>query len=235
MDFRRFKISSVLITIALLLSSALLSACFEIPSEPIPPKAVKKIEVKVIQEGNPDSSSFKVKPKSQVELYAKVTPKSNSDDLTYNWKFSQEDGSEASIFSGNPYKTTTSYLKQLPNKLVVTDAEGNQIVKTFDIVINSPPTITNILSPKQNTILVGNEKTAFKFDWIVTDENDTNLSSTVLWDGVPQNVYKLNQVWQSGFSSGKHTFQVIVEDSYGDTDTSEVINFRVYNPEAGEK
>lgn len=213
-------------TFAILLSCIVFSACFEIPNEPKSQAAIKSIEVKVLQSGEESTDILKIKPYESAELYAEVKPTKYNGKLAFSWCSSENQGQV--LGTGKSFTITGSITQELPNRLLISDEVGNQTYKDFELIVNAAPQIKSIESPLENDTLKGDQNTAFKFSWVSTDENSKTLSNTIIIDDKTYDVYELNQIWQSGFSRGKHTFQVVVEDAYGDKDSSDVIKFYVF-------
>ena len=228
MLFIRTHISSILLSLAVLFASIALSACFEIPSKPNGDQSVKSISVYIEQGEKVDSTLLKIHPQNSAKIVAVVHPDNYSDDLKFNWYRETSDNGDSLLGSGEQFsikKNTPE--KSLPNKLVATDAEGNSLALSFNIIINSPPKIDSIVQPLPQDTLYGNKNTSFLFEWQSHDLDNENITHTVLIDKKPYVVGDFNSIRQSGFENGNHTFQVIVTDNYGDSDTSSVIKFFV--------
>ncbi|MBQ3714562.1 MAG: hypothetical protein II892_03125 [Fibrobacter sp.] len=230
MVLNKTYISRILSSLAMLSAGIVLSACFEIPSKPNEKESVKSISVYVKQDGVIDSTLLKIHPQDPAEISVTVHPNEYSDELEFNW-YREEDGRKATrLGDGTKFHINkNASASSLPNKLVATDAEGNSLVSRFDIIINSPPKIDSIIKPQPSDTLYGNENTSFLFEWISHDRDNEEFSHTILLDGKAYAVGDFSSIRQSGFEKGEHTFQVIVIDNYGDSDSSEVIDFLVMN------
>ena len=118
----------------------------------------------------------------------------------------------------------------IPNKLIVSDKEGNQQVLEFTVVINTPPVLSDSTVPASGDTLYGSQFSAFRFSWSSMDldlySGDT-LFHILEIDGKQYDVGTLLEVKQSGFKAGKHKFRIIVRDLYGDTDTLSYKDFYV--------
>ncbi|MBO7414134.1 MAG: hypothetical protein J6U20_10835 [Fibrobacter sp.] len=233
MVLKKTHISSFLSFLAALSAGIALSACFEIPSKPNEEQSVKKISVYVQQDGKIDSTLLKIHPQKSAELFVTVHPEKYSKDLEFDWY--REDGNNQDTFLGSGLEFSIpkkAQARNLPNKLIATDAEGNALVSYFDIIINSPPKIDSIIRPQPSETLLGNENTSFLFEWQSHDQDNEDFSHTIVIDGKAYVVGDFFSIRQSGFNEGEHTFQVIVTDNYGDSDSSAVINFFVTEKES---
>jgi len=225
-------ISRILSSLAMLSAGIVLSACFEIPSKPKEDQHVNSISVYVQQDGVIDSTLLKIHPQDAADISVAVHPDKYSEELEFSW-YREDKGSKGTrLGDGTKYHIKkNASANSLPNKLVATDAEGNSLVSYFDIIINSPPKIDSIIKPQPSDTLYGNEKTSFLFEWLSHDQDNEEFSHTIQIDGVPYAVGDFFSIRQSGFEKGEHTFQVIVIDNYGDSDSSAVINFFVMSKE----
>ncbi|MBO7105033.1 hypothetical protein [uncultured Fibrobacter sp.] len=234
MVLKKTHISRILSVFATLVAGLMTVACFDIPSEPSERNTVKGVSVYVKQGENIDSTLLKIHPQEVAEIFAKTTPDKFSDDLTYEWYKEDKENGDVRLGDGNTYhisqKTDES---QIPDKLVVRDAENNVLVSHFDIIINTPPEIDSVLKPQPSDTLYGNTKTAFQFEWRSHDKDNEDFTYTILIDDNAYVVGEFNKIRQSGFSEGEHSFQVIMTDNYGDSDSSEVILFYV-KPQQGD-
>lgn len=221
MVFKKTHISRILSVFVTLAGSFIVSACFDIPSEPSEQKSVNKVSVYIKQGEIVDSSLLKIHPQEDATIFATAHPSKYTGDLDYEWY--KED-----VWLGNGEKyfiTKNMAAKKIPNKLIAKDAENNEFVLHFDIVINTPPTIDSITKPQPNTAFYGNTKTSIQFEWYSHDKDNEDFTYTILMDDESYVVGEFNSIRQSGFSEGEHTFQVIVTDNYGDSDTSDVVKF----------
>ena len=118
----------------------------------------------------------------------------------------------------------------LPNELKVTDEEGNSLLKEFEIAVNMEPMLSSATIPASNDTLYGNSHTSILFKWKSYDYDDFDedrLEHTIIIDGLRYPVGHLSEIWQSGFEEGQHTFQIIVFDTFGDSDTLAPTTFYV--------
>jgi uncharacterized alpha/beta hydrolase family protein len=82
--------------------------------------------------------------------------------------------------------------------------------------------------PADGDTLFGNSQTPFTFSWrSIDNDEDEQLQNVLEIDGTRYQVGELNQVLQSGFSEGAHSFRILVEDSLGDKDSLPVREFFV--------
>ena len=83
-------------------------------------------------------------------------------------------------------------------------------------------------TPADGDTLYGNSYTPILFTWQSFDRDENNyLNNTLEIDSVRYNVGDLQEVMQSGFTEGRHTFRIFVEDSMGDQDSSATQEFFV--------
>lgn len=225
MVFNKTNILRFLSSLAVLSAGIVFSACFEVPDAPNESQSVNRISVYVEQGGKIDSTLLKIHPYESAEICAVAHPDDFSENLKFGWYREGVD----SLFGDEPKFSIRKNASgdMLPNMLVATDPQGNSLVSRFEIVINSPPEIDSVVSPQPSDTLYGNENTSFLFEWESHDRDDENFTHTILIDDEPYVVGDFNSVRQSGFEEGEHTFQVVVTDNYGDSDSSAVIEFFV--------
>lgn len=228
MVFKKTHISSILSILATLAAGITVSACFDIPSKPSERNSVKGVSIYTKQGGKVDSTLLKIHPQETAEIFVKANPDKYTEDLNYIWFKEKTENVDIWLGAGETYFLPKNVsADSIPNKLVVKDAENNSFVSYFNIVINTPPKIDSVIAPQQSDTLYGNTNTSFQFEWTSHDKDNEDLTYTILIDSIPYNVGEFKSVRQSGFSAGEHTFQVIVADNYGDTDSSDVISFHV--------
>lgn len=228
MVFNMTHISRILSSIAILSAVTVISACFDIPSEPKTGQGVTSISVYVTQNDKIDSTLLKIHPQDSAEIHTSVYPADHSGKLQFKWYKANEGMGDVLLGTGSTYKISkNSSTDLIPNKLVTMDTEGNSMVSHFNIITNTPPEIDKIINPQPSDTLYGNENTSFLFEWSTHDNENEDFSHVVLIDSVAYVVGDFNSIRQSGFEDGEHTFQVIVTDSYGDSDSSDVIDFYV--------
>lgn len=221
----RQKFFAHLKTATALIAGTLFVACMELPDYPDISNKVQGVSVSVAQYGKKDSTILKINPRDTAYMVATVHP-SPAKDLDYFWYKGEEllgEGMEFGIeFMLDIY---------IPDRLVLKDREGNSLEKEFKVVINTPPRLDATTIPAAGDTLYGNEHTSFLFQWKAynQDANDT-LQNLLEIDDVRYSVGQLNHIKQSGFQKGKHQFRVIVQDIYGDSDSTSWKDFYVENP-----
>jgi hypothetical protein len=199
-----------------------LSGCLDIPDEPNESQYVERVDVFLFQEGNQDSTLLKIRPNDSAVIRAAVYPRQFKNNLTFRWLYCKGD-SASTIGDSAEYTIPASpKASDIPNALEVFDGVGNTIRKDFKISVNMAPTLYTKTIPADGDTLYGNVHTSFRFKWLSydTDSFDENkLQHTLIIDGTEYPVSRLTEIVQSGFTEGKHTFQIIVQDSFGDADT----------------
>ena len=201
---------------------AFFAACLDIPDSPEPENTVSSISVYVVQEGKTDSSLLKIHPGNPATLKAEVLPQNLESKLHFSWY------RDTLIGEGSSYRIS-SYAPEhsIPNRLMVTDSEGNSANLTFKVTVNSAPEFTPDFSPAQGDTLLGTSRTALTFSWKALDEEDAVLDYIMELDSTVYYVGALEKIQQSGLTPGAHRFRVIVRDSQGDADTLPLIQFYV--------
>jgi hypothetical protein len=201
---------------------ALLAACLDIPSTPKPENTVSHVSVYVVQEGKADSSFLKIHPGSSATLRAEIDPMYLESKLQFGWYRDTLMGEESSY----TIPPRTSW-RSIPNKLVVTDREGNSVSVNFSVTVNSPPKFSQEFHPAQGDTLFGTKSTAFTFSWKAEDNEDAILDYALELDTTRYSVGALEKIQQSGLEPGTHLFRVIVRDSQGDLDSLPLVKFYV--------
>ena len=207
-----------------------LAGCLDAPDYPHELQPVETISVMVQQKKAPYSTLLKVNPSDSATITAKVVPEKAQDGLTFKWFYVNE--SKDSLLKQDTHYTfyPNALNETIPNKLVVSDKEGNQQVYEFTVVINTPPVLSDSTVPASGDTLYGSQFSAFRFSWSSMDldlYNGDTLFHILEIDGNQYDVGTLLEVKQSGFKAGKHKFRIIVRDLYGDTDTLSYKDFYV--------
>ena len=201
---------------------ALLAGCLDIPSTPKPESTVSRISVYVLQEGKADSSFLKIPPGTIATLKAEIVPKDLEPELQFSWYRDTLMGEGISYTI--PLHTSSH---SIPNKLVVTDREGNSASVNFSVTVNSAPKFNQDFFPAQGDTLFGTKFTAFTFSWKAEDNEDAVLNYILELDTTSYPVGGLERIQQSGLEPGTHLFRVMVRDSEGDLDSLPFIKFYV--------
>lgn len=207
-----------------------LAGCLDAPSDPAEPQTVESISIMVLQKDNSFSTVLKVNPYDSATIQASAVPEKFQDELSFEWFYSS-DKKDSLLKNGRSYSFYPNRSEgALPNKLTVTDKEGNKKVYDFAIVINTPPVLSDSTIPADKDTLYGSSTSAFLFEWNSIDMDFTNgdtLFHILEIDGKQYDVGTLLQVKQSGFKAGEHSFRIIVRDLYGDADTLPARKFYV--------
>ena len=199
-----------------------LVGCLDAPDYPHALQPVESISVKVKQGGSSYSTLLKIHPSDSATIKAEAVPKNYQNDLSFEWFYSN-DKKDSLLARGDHYSFHPNASDEsIPNKLTVTDKEGNSQTQEFSIAINSIPVISDSTIPSNGDTLYGSKESAFFFAWYSFDmdmaDGDT-LFHTLDIDGTEYDVGTLLEVKQSGLKEGKHKFRIIVRDIYGDADT----------------
>lgn len=207
-----------------------LVGCLDAPDYPEAFTPINSISILVKQKGDSFSTQLKVHPSDSAIIKAKVIPEKYQNDLTFKWFYSSDrkdsllgHNAEYSFYAA---KTGTT----IPNKLIISDKEGNKDSLEFNVIINSPPVLSDSTIPTNGDTLYGSQNSAFLFAWYSIDMdlyNGDTLFHILEIDGKPFDVGTLLQVKQSGLNAGEHKFRIIVQDLYGDTDTLAYKSFYV--------
>lgn len=212
------------------LFGAFLAGCLDAPNAPSEPQIVESISIMVKQNNNSFSTVLKVHPSDSAAITAKATPEKIQDDISFNWFYSSNN-KDSLLMSGRTYTFYPNRSGEgLPNKLTVSDKEGNKKTYEFTIVINTPPEIAKTTIPANGDTLYGSVNSAFLFEWYSGDmdlANNDTLFHILEIDGTQYDVGTLSQVKQSGFKAGEHSFRIIVRDLYGDADSLALKKFYV--------
>lgn len=208
------------------LLSFILFGCLDIPTKPNTSAKIERINVYVEQVNSKDSTLLKINPNDSAKLHVDVYPRQYKNDLSFEWYIDENVlGKESSYKIKKNIKNDS-----IPNKVSVTDSEGNRREISFSIIQNTPPSIDSDAIPASGDTLYGNSKTAFLFQWNTNDEDyqkGDRISHTLIIDDKAYSVGALESIRQSGFTEGKHHFKVIATDSYGDSDTLKTHTFYV--------
>ena len=206
------------------------TGCLDAPGYPHALQPVESISIMVQQKTDSYSTQLKVNPSDTATIKASVTPEKFQDDISFEW-FYTNDGKDSllsreSVYSFYPSKNEGA----IPNKLIAMDNDGNQQIYDFTIAINTPPELSESTIPADGDTLYGSEFSAFLFEWYSFDRDFSSgdtLFHILEIDDKKYDVGTLLQVKQSGFKAGEHKFRIIVNDIYGDAETSTYRNFYV--------
>ena len=213
---------SVLDICLALMAGGLFSACLHVPNAPGDDPKITSVEVLVKQFDETKESPLKINSDEDAELIALVNPHKYKDDVKYYWYKGDDVLGEGMTYaiSTDDMASSKKIKKNIPDKLVIKDREKNSLETTFQIIINVPPQISADTKPADGDTLYGNTHTPFQFSWKSSDRDESgHLSHILEIDGIRYNVGELQQVSQSGFTEGRHTYRILVEDSLGDKDS----------------
>jgi hypothetical protein len=205
-----------------LMVGGLFSACLDIPEPPGDTPKITSVQILVKQFDDTKGEPLKINSDEDAELIAEVNPDKFKNDIKYFWYKGNDILGKGMVYPINSDDMASSEKNKqnIPDKLVIEDSENNQLKTTFQITINVPPQISTKTKPANGDTLYGNTHTPILFSWQSSDRNeDKHLSHVLEIDGIRYNVGELQQISQSGFSEGKHTYRILVEDSLGDKDS----------------
>ena len=206
------------------------AGCADIPDAPGAAQPIESVSIMVKQNSDSFSTVLKVYPSDSATITAKIVPETYQDDISFEWIYSK-DNKDSLLERGKQYSfIADTFTATIPNKLIASDKEGNRETYEFNIVINTPPVLSDSTIPVNGDTLYGSPESAFLFEWYSIDmdlDNGDSLFHILEIDGKPYNVGTLLQVKQSGFKTGEHKFRIIVRDLYGDTDTLSYKTFYV--------
>ena len=213
---------SVLDIYLALIAGGLFVACLHVPNAPSDEPKITSVEILVKQFNETRESPLKINSDEDAELIALVNPSKFKDDVKYYW-YKGDD----MLGEGMTYAITTDDMasskkskKKIPDMVVIEDREKNHLETKFQVIINVPPQISAKTQPADGDTLYGNTHTPFLFSWQSSDRDESGLlSHTLEIDGTRYNVGELQQIYQSGFTEGRHSYRILVEDSLGDKDS----------------
>lgn len=221
-SFMKMNKRSVLALCLALMAGGLFSACLDIPDAPNDSPKITSVEVLVKQFDETKESPLKINSDESAELIADVNPNHFRNDVKYFWYKGDDKLGEGMVYtiSTDDMASSEKIKQHIPDKLIIEDREKNRLSTTFQITINVPPKLSTKTIPADGDTLYGNTHTPILFSWQSSDRNeDKRLSHTLEIDGKLYNVGELQQVLQSGFTEGRHTYRILVEDSFGDKDS----------------
>lgn len=208
-------------TLWIFLAGILVVACLDSPDSPQINSEPVSISVCAFQKDSSCADPLKISPRDSFTLYAKISPGAAAGELSLRWVL----GGGKVLAEGLEFKTDSSHA---PDSLLVFDAEKNRLGTKIEYLFDNPPQFDSILSPADGDTLAGDSTTAFRFAYAASDADEgDSLFFTAVWDSVEFYAGTLTEVYQSGFSEGAHTFQVFVQDSRGQSDSSQTIRFYV--------
>ena len=199
---------SVLDICLALIAGGLFVACLHVPNAPSDEPKITSVEILVKQFDETRESPLKINSDEDAELIALVNPSKFKDDVKYYW------------YKADDMASSKKSKKKIPDMVVIEDREKNHLETKFQVIINVPPQISAKTQPADGDTLYGNTHTPFLFSWQSSDRDESGLlSHTLEIDGTRYNVGELQQIYQSGFTEGRHSYRILVEDSLGDKDS----------------
>lgn len=204
----------------------MLVACLDIPSKPSSSGKVTSLKVYNVQNGIKDSTDFHINAKDTAIFIAQVFPDKYEDRLEYTWFHDNDE-----LHYGKTFKDFFELEEDTPNRVVVTDRQGNSIEKTFHFILNTPPSLSSRIYPANNSEFLVDETQVIEFQWFVEDSDNDMVTSILTIDNQVYDLGNLTSIAQSGFSPGPHTFSIEIFDPYGGNAKSSVYHFNVINPE----
>lgn len=228
------SIPRLLSTSLALVAGAVFWACMDIPDAPDDSKKIYSVEISIEQSGEIRTDPLKVNSNDTARLIATVIPSTKSKKLRYLW-YNGED----ILDSGTTYAISTSYMASsfisenfIPNHLVIFDSEGNSLETDFHVLVNAPPILSEKTFPADGDTLYGTPDSPIHFQWSFYDSNDS-VDIVLEIDGISYSVGNLDNIHQSGFYPGRHSFRIIATDSFGDSDSIPLQDFYVIDTLGG--
>ncbi|MCQ2060795.1 MAG: hypothetical protein MJY47_04315 [Fibrobacter sp.] len=213
-----------------------LTGCLDLPDDPETGNKIERISLTISQPGTADSTILKIHPGDSATLVANVYPQQFRDEITIQWYYTDAQ-IKKNLGKGLTYGISKNFTL-LPNYFIATDNEGNELVEAFEIIVNSPPKLSETTIPANGDTLWGSPNMAFLFQWESSDDDANygrdSLHHILQIDSDAYSIGPFTHVMQSGFSTGKHSFRVIVEDARGDSDTLDTRTFYVYEKAGGQ-
>ena len=215
-----------------------LLGCLDIPDEPETGREIESVSLYILQEGALDSSLLKIRHGESAVLGAQVYPRQYKKELSFRWVLRTSAGD--SVLGSEADYTLPAFASELslPNLLILEDKVGNAREFPVSIIVNTPPTLSKKTEPADGDTLYGSANTAVLFKWKSSDSDVSDfrqLSHTLIIDSVRVSVGSVTEIMQSGFAEGKHTFRVIVHDSYGDADSLSEMTFYMLDTLRGQR
>lgn len=239
---RFYATSATTMVVFCLMLTATLVGCLDIPDAPDSNRRIEYANVYVVQKGISDSTTLKIHPSDPATLKVDVYPRQYKKELSFEWfrtGIFADSSDLKSVGTGDEFvideETAPIFI---PNTLQITDQQGNSMTVKFNVIVNTPPKMDSVTTPANKDTLYGTLSTSFPFTWGATDPDlryEDSLSYVLIIDSVSYDIGSLTQIMQSGFNEGAHTFQVLVSDSHGDSDTLPVCHFYVVDTLGGKK
>lgn len=230
----RFTFSGIVACGALLAIS-----CLEAPSEPIMGRTSPEIAV-VLLVGDSATSRMLAVPGDDLQMQASVSPDSVAEFLDFVW-----------IRKGDTLATgrTTPKIPTQPDSLAiwelelhVTDREGNYAVRTFQLTLDTPPTLTDTayFQPSTGDTLWASPQEALLFRWNSYDA-DAYDQLDHFWEVASRTTDSLlislavgqaQSLSYGGLEEGDYRYRIRTTDSMGMSDTSAWVPFYVRTTES---
>lgn len=206
----------------------------DIPDSPNDSLKITSVELSILQFDESRTAPLMVNSNDSAQLVVTIRPKSAAKGLKYYW-YNGED----ILDSGSFYSISTDYMESsfisenfIPNRLLLSDAEGNTLDTSFQVLVNAPPVLSAITTPADGDTLYGTVNTPFLFQWSFYDANDS-VETLLEIDDVTYSAGDLDHLLQSGFYPGRHSFKIKVTDSFGDCDSIPLQDFYVLDTLGG--
>lgn len=215
-----------------------LLGCLDVPDEPAEGIYLERLDIFVFQDGTADSTLLKIRPTDSSTVKVSTYPRQLKNSLSCRWLLVKKDSS-FTIGEGFEYIIpANTKSNEIPNAIEVTDEVGNTVRKDFAISVNMPPQLEPETTPADGDTLYGNENFSVRFKWRSSDSDsfdENRLEHTLVIDNISYSVGNLTELQQSGFSEGRHSFSIIVKDSFGDADTLPAQTFYMVDTLGGKR
>ena len=213
-----------------------LLGCLNVPDAPSESQFVERVDVLMLQAGSPDTTLLKIRPNDSAIVRASIYPRQYRHNLTFRWLYCK--GDSATVIGDSMEYTIppNPKISNIPNALEVVDEVGNSIRKDFKITVNMAPVLYTETIPGDGDTLYASLHTLIRFKWKSYDYDsfdENRLQHTLIIDGSEYPVSRLTEILQSGFTEGEHSFQILVQDTFGDADTLPERHFYVIDTLGG--
>ena len=174
------------------------------------------------------SSNLQIQKGKDFSLLVKIYPEYLAESLEYFWFKKDSLLSKKKVFlfdKKNPV---------LPDSIAISDEAKNYSGKSFEVILNTNPEFLKWNFPKNGDTLYADFTEVIYFSFDAKDDDADTLQYTFKHENELYFLGTENSFYQSGFSPGKHSVEIIVEDPFFGKDTSSVLTFFVKSREAYE-
>lgn len=201
-----------------------LLACLDVPSDYERGLFLESANILLIKENGDTLKTMQVPANENFKLFIKTEPQELASELNITWYVGKTEISKKPVYA---YKAGN----EIPDSVSINDNAGNYIGKAIHVTQNTPPVFEKLISPENGDTLKSYANAPILFKWEASDIDNDALTYILEVDGKGYATGRSSSVYQGGFTFGKHTLRIIVQDNFNNADTSSATSFYIKDKE----